>query len=40
MNSDGGFADCCGKQSTELANEIQTILDQLEKSRRMKKIQM
>ena len=27
FQSDGGFANCCGKQPTELANEIQKILD-------------
>ena len=31
FQSDGGFANCCGKQPTELANEIQKILDELEK---------
>lgn len=30
FNSDSGLVDCCGKQSTKLANEIQTILDELE----------
>ena len=33
FQSDGDFANCCGKQPTELASEIQKILDELEKHR-------
>ena len=33
FHSDGVFANCCGKQPTELANEVQKILDELEKHR-------